>query len=65
MAGINSRQVQSYLFLWERKLLDRIRQLRKARGSFSVLIQFSGDRVLLHLVDSPEKISRGLESFDK
>lgn len=55
MARVNSRQIQSYLYLWERKLLDRIRLMRKTQGSFIVLLDFSDDLVLLYSVNK-EKI---------
>lgn len=51
MARVNPRRVQSYLYMWERKLLDRIRLMRKDRGNFMVLLDFRDDQVLLHLVN--------------
>ncbi len=60
MEGI-TRRVQSYVFLWERKLLDRLRHLRNtqlsnARTEFFVLVHFTDNRVTLHIVNRSEKI---------
>lgn len=55
MARVSSRQAQAYLYLWERQLLDRIRQMRKAQGNFMVLLHFMDDRIMLHMVEE-EKI---------
>lgn len=52
-----TKRIQSYVFLWERKLLDRFRQLRRVQPEeFFVLVHFSAGRVTLHVTKRPEKI---------
>lgn len=52
-----TKRVQSYVFLWERKLLDRFRQLRRKQpGDFFVMVHFTQDRVTLHVTSKAEKI---------
>lgn len=69
MARVNPRQVQSYLYLWERKLLDRIRLIQKSQRNFIVLFEFSDDRVLLHWVNKDDKekivLTKGLLTKDE
>lgn len=59
-----SRQITSSLFLWERKLLDRFRQLRRSKGTFIVFIHFTDDQIMLHVAGRPERIADH-ESLDK
>ena len=59
-----SRRITSSLYLWERKLLDRFRQLRRSKGTFIVLIYFTEAQVMLHVADRPERIAN-YETLDK
>ena len=59
MGGVNNnghRTIQSYLHPWERKLLDRIRQLKNADVNSELLIRFTKTSVYLSLVKPPERI---------
>ncbi len=49
-----SKRVQSYLFKWERMLLDHLRRIRNESGGgdFQVLVQFTPDRIIIREVSS-------------
>ncbi len=53
-----SRQIFSYLYKWERQILDHFRRLRNGsgRGEFYVLVQFTKKRILIHEVGEQERV---------
>lgn len=60
-----NKRVQSYLFKWERMLLDHLRRIRNAssEGDFLVLVQFTPDRIIIREVSSkPNGVVKSLDS---
>ncbi len=58
------KRVQSFLFKWERMLLDHFRRIRnQSGGDFIVLVQFTPDRIIIREVSSkPNGVVKQLDS---
>lgn len=50
-------QVQVFLHAWEHRFLSRLRQMRKLSPEFYVLVHFAENRVTIHGVKDPEKLT--------
>lgn len=66
MDRLKSRRIQSYLFRWERMLLDHLRRMRNAsHGDFQVIVQFTKERIVIHEIGDARPIVKELEELDK
>ncbi len=60
-----SKRVQSFLFRWERMLLDHLRRIRNQSkgGDFLILVQFTPDRIIIREVSStPNGVVKSLDN---
>lgn len=66
MDRVKVRRVQSYLFKWERMLLDHLRRLRNtSHGDFQVIVQFTKERIVIHEIGDARPIVKELEELEE
>ncbi len=58
-----NRRITSYLYKWERQLLDHFRRLlnSSSEGEFYVLVQFAKSRILIHEVGEKQRVVGQIE----